>query len=156
MRILIRSTSTLALLAVLALSGCSDGTDSSAAESAAPDASAEEIADSEGGKSEEPIAMAESGWLTVGNDGAVQTTFLDADGRYRDYRNNELLAQGTWQERSDGELCFEPDAGIGACWEISTPNKNGATIATDGDGKSIEIKRVTYIAPPEDGADTGG
>lgn len=101
------------------------------------------------------LITAESGWLTIGGDGAVQTTFFDAGGRYRDLRNGALLAEGSWELREDASVCFEPDAGRGACWQIGAVDDNGTAIATDPDGKQIEIRRVTYVAPPpaEDGGD---
>lgn len=107
---------------------------------------AEDSGESGGG---DEFALTETGWLTIGSDGSVQTTFFDANGRYRDLVNGELVAEGGWQRRPDGTLCFEPDAGRGACWETGQPDENGTAIATDGDGKRIEIRRVTYI-PLED------
>ena len=95
------------------------------------------------------VPMAATGWLSIGGDGAVQTTFFAADGRYRDWRNGAQLASGNWTKRSDGRICFEPDAGLGDCWEIDPPDKNGEAIATDSEGKSIAIRQVTYIAPAE-------
>ncbi len=149
---------TVLALAGLALASCeapdeSGGSGSSAAGS--PAAAAGESASAEGsgadGESEEEasagLVFTESGWLTVGADGGVQTTFIDAGGRYRDLRNGEQVAEGKWQERPDGSLCFEPDAGFGACWEIEPLEDDGTAIAVNGEGKRIEIKRVSYIGP---------
>ncbi|MHA7820848.1 MAG: hypothetical protein ACX930_14470 [Erythrobacter sp.] len=140
---------TFAFVAALALAGCT------AAEEEGSSGGGD--AGSEAGATPEPtptrdtdIAVSESGWLTVGTDGAVQTTFFDADGRYRDLRNGELFGEGNWQQRPDGKVCFEPDSGRGACWETDAADENGEANATDGDGKTITIKRITYVAPPED------
>lgn len=129
---------TLVLAAISACSAGDGGEDGSAEE--ASSGGAEESGD-------QTIAMAGTGWLTVGTDGAVQTTFIDADGRYRDLRNGTLLAEGNWQQRPDGAVCFEPDAGIGECWTTSATSDDGTIVATDGDGKRIEITQVTYIPP---------
>ena len=143
-------------LATLALVACSpEQADPSSAtpaeEVASTDAPADDSSDGSESQGENAdITFVESGWLTVGTDGAVQTTFFDAGGRYRDYRNGDLFASGTWQQRPDGRLCFEPESGRGACWSFSKPDENGDVTATNADGKAIEIKRVTYVAPTED------
>lgn len=121
----------------------------------APSAEGDESAEAEtdGGESANPsasvsaLSVAETGWLTVGQDGAVQTTFFDGDGRYRDLRNGAELAGGQWEQRADGTICFEPDAGLGACWQTGAADDNGTIVATNSDGKSIAIKQVTYAAP---------
>ena len=92
--------------------------------------------------------MASTAWLTVGTDGAVQTTLIDAEGRYRDMRNGELFGEGTWQQRPNGTICFEPETGVGACWETETTGDDGTLKAVNGDDRRIELKRVTYT-PPE-------
>ena len=135
----------LALAALLALSACEGGAEGGVGDTAATaaDPSATPTANS----SSADIVSAESGWLTVGKDGAVQTTFFDTGGRYRDLRNGELFAEGSWEKRPDGRVCFEPDDGLGACWETSSADENGDAMATNDDGKTIAIRRITYIAP---------
>lgn len=138
-----RNFALLAVSPALALAACSpasDGADASEADAASGEAAAQ---------APSALPLSESGWLTVGSDGAVQTTFFDANGRYRDLRNGVELAGGSWEQRTDGTICFEPDAGLGACWETMAPDENGTAIATNADGKSIAIKQVTYIAPPQ-------
>ena len=148
------SAALLLALAALSLSACEAQTgdesggladNAPAAETAAPEAD-------EDGRESADIATAESGWLTVGIDGAVQTTFLDSGGRYRDFRNGELNAEGGWHRRPDGRLCFEPDEGLPACWQIE-PSDTGANgdseaIAEDEDGKRVVIRRISYVGPP--------
>ncbi len=134
------------VLSALSLGACAEEAGNGSSDSADTSDTAEQASDATG--SSDTLAVAETGWLTIGSDGAVQTTFFDTGGRYRDLRNGTLLSQGNWQQRPDGELCFEPDAGLGACWTTSSEEDGGTVIATNGDGKRIEIKRVTYIAPP--------
>ena len=141
-------TSAICLAAALGLAACGNGAGDSAPEPA-PDASGE----TQSANGSEAIAVSETGWLTVGADGAVQTTFFDPDGGYRDYRNGELTFEGRWEQRPDGTLCFEPESGLGQCWETDASASDGTVTATNTDGTSIEIKRITYSAPPEsDGA----
>ncbi|MGJ8598287.1 hypothetical protein, partial [Sulfitobacter sp.] len=131
MHIQTRTLALFAAVAALALTACDDGsqtgstgsdTDSSAAEASSEDGSGN---GAEAASAREPIAMGGTGWLTIGNDGAVQTTFLDSDGRFRDFRNGELLAEGNWERMPDERLCFEPDAGRGDCWEVEAPDADG-------------------------------
>ena len=151
----------IAALAALTVSACA--AEPSGDSSGGAEASESGSDNSQSARLGQDVAISETGWLTVGSDGAVQTTFFDAGGRYRDLRNGALLAQGMWEQRPDGTVCFEPDAGLGACWETGSEDETGTVIATNGDGKRIEIKRVTYLAPPapeadeavEEGADSG-
>ena len=105
----------------------------------------------------ERIVMAETAWLSVSQDGAVFTTFLDPDGRYRDLRNGEPAFEGAWAENPDGELCFTPDSGLGGCWRTGAPDDDGTMRARDDRGRDIVLKRITYLPPPapedEQGAD---
>lgn len=140
------------LAAALAVSACAAGGEDT---SAPADAEAPAV-DKEPETQGRDISFSETAWLTVGTDGAVQTTFFDADGRYRDLRNGALTAQGGWERRGDGMLCFEPDTGSGACWDTGPVDDKGEAIATDTAGMRIVIKRVAYIAPAaSDAADAG-
>jgi len=142
-----RSLAIAPFLAALALTGCEADTETG---SGVADPASESAAD-DAAEPSEMLVVAETGWLTIGNDGAVQTTFFDPNGRYRDLRNNSQVAAGDWQQRADGSLCFTPDGwpegAPETCWETGAPESDGSVIATDGAGKSISIKRVTYIAP---------
>ncbi|MEM7779518.1 MAG: hypothetical protein AAF697_03890 [Pseudomonadota bacterium] len=132
--------------AFLLVTGCTQSSDDE--DTGAGDAEAS--ASSASGTSSSTISVSGTGWLTVGSDGAVQTTFFDVDGRYRDLRNGSLFAGGTWEQRGDGTICFEPDAGLGACWKPGSADENGTAIATNSESKSIAIKQVTFIAAPAD------
>jgi len=141
----------IAPLAILALAACAPAEDeggeaetSDTVSDATPDNAAQG----------EPMLMADTGWLSVGDDGAVQTTFLDTAGRYRDFRNGVAADTGDWEQRPDGSLCFSPDAGDGGCWTPESPDKDGSLIVTNAGGKRVEIKRITYTAPsPNDSSD---
>ena len=132
--------------AVLALHGCE-----APADPATETAMEEQTAESEQ-QSDTPRELPDfnrSAWLTIGADGAVQTTFLDAEGRYRDLRNGTLVAGGGWEERPEGTVCFEPDTGRGECWEITATEDDGTLIATNAQDKRVQLKQVAY-APPAD------
>lgn len=147
-------------LAITILSACSEGTGngsgsgSGSGSSNASSVDAKAVADEEKENDSRAIPMTETGWLSVGRDGSVQTTFFDSGGRYRDFRNGELWGEGGWEQRPDGSVCFEPDTGAGACWETGEPEEDGSIIITDEDGAKVEIQRVTYIAP-ETGDEAG-
>ncbi|MEM6856917.1 MAG: hypothetical protein AAF559_03525 [Pseudomonadota bacterium] len=130
-------------MAILLISGCSA---SSSPEEAEPPPEP----DSASGTSElsaESLVMAETAWLSVSEEGVVYTTFLDPDGRYRDVRDGEIAYQGTWEQNASSELCFSPDTGIGACWEHGAPGLDGVMRATNRAGRSVEVKRISYIPP---------
>lgn len=146
-----------AALTVAFLAGCSEpqgGAGDQSAPVVAPelsDTSPSEDADGGNGESgAEQLAIEGTAWLTIGGDGSVQTTFLDPEGRYRDLRDGVPLAEGSWLRDPDGRLCFEPDAGRGACWTFGDIGEDGEAIATDGEGKTIAIKRVAYRPPESD------
>ncbi|MGB3710234.1 MAG: hypothetical protein WA985_00940 [Erythrobacter sp.] len=103
----------------------------------------------------EAFVIADTGWLTIGTDGAVQTTYFDADGRYRDLRNGEPAGEGAWRRGPEGRVCFVPDAGRGACWTTEDVDDEGEATATDGEGRTIAIRRIAYL-PPEDEDGEGG
>lgn len=149
------STSLLTASIAFLLAACSAGSDGTGADTGDAGAGGDAGSDTGGEQSGGPVAVAGTAWLTVGTDGAVQTTFLDAGGRYRDFRNGEPLFEGTWEQRPEGSVCFQPDNGVGACWELGRPESDGTLIATNGEDRRIEIKRITYTAPPSDD-ETGG
>jgi hypothetical protein len=140
---------TLCLGAIgLLLAGCA--AQDSATES--PDESAEGAAE-ESALSAQSVAMAKTAWLSVSKDGDVFTTYLDADGRYRDLREGAITNSGTWEQNEDGELCFKPDSGLIVCWAHGRPGLNGVMRATNASGRAIEVKKVSY-RPPENPGQT--
>ncbi|MGB3469232.1 MAG: hypothetical protein WBA51_00235 [Erythrobacter sp.] len=133
----------LAALGALSLAACAPegGSDSSDAAASSDEGSDESAAPPE------RLAMAETAWLSVSRDGAVFTTYLDRDGRYRDLRAGAVAFAGTWEQNAEGRICFEPDAGNRACWEHGAPDKSGSVRMTASDGRAIIVKRVTYTMP---------
>ena len=113
-----------------------------------PSGGGKDAASSSGELSAESLVMAETAWLSVSADGAVYTTFLDPDGRYRDMRDGEIAFAGNWEQNASGRLCFAPDQGKAACWAHGSPGLNGEMRATNEDGYAIEVKRITYTPPP--------
>lgn len=134
-----------AALSICLLAGCApEG-------GGAENSSEEEAGDTQEGPSEdanEALLMADTAWLSVGSDGSVQTTFLDADGQYRDFRNGVAADTGSWESRLDGSLCLTPAVGRGDCWTSEKLEDDGSTILTSAGGKRVEIKQITYTAPP--------
>lgn len=136
------------LLAALALGliGC-EGSNPAPAQTPA-DAQGETAGNGEADRKER-ISMSETAWLTVSSEGFVHTTFIDADGSYRDYRQGTLLFTGDWRENPEGELCFSPEEGAGECWSFTRPEKDGTMRIRDGDGREIMLKRITYTPPAD-------
>ena len=136
-------------LAMLLLPACSgeSGADASGLPSGEETGAAGEL-------SAESLVMAETAWLSVSADGAVYTTFLDPDGRYRDLRDGEIVFAGNWEQNASGRLCFAPDQGKLACWSHGSPGLNGEMRATNEEGYAIEVKRITYTPSPEPDAES--
>lgn len=141
---MIKPFSLTAFLVCLCVSACAPADEgaSGAGEEEAPEAQDTALA-----SANEAVLVANSAWLSVGEDGSVLTTFLDPDGRYRDGRNGTMTDAGRWEQRPSGEICFIPDAGTGDCWTAASLQDDGSTIVTGRDGKRVEIKRITYSAP---------
>ena len=137
----VRNHAFLALALSALVAGCA-GEETAEAEPATTSDAAPDTA-----SSSENMEMAQTAWLTVSEDGEVFTTYLDADGRYRDKRRGEIVYGGTWEQSGSDELCFTPDAGTGGCWTHKSPGLDGVMRATDADGRAIEVKKVTYTAP---------
>ena len=138
----------LAVAAIAALAACAP------AEEAASDPAAEPQSAGEAGVVEttpKNLTLAETAWRASGEDGAVFTTYLDADGTYRDHKNGEPLQDGEWEEVSQGRICFTPakDETSGECWALEKPDAEGVMRATNDAEKVIELRRVTYVAPQE-------
>ncbi|MEO0588923.1 MAG: hypothetical protein AAFZ11_00035 [Pseudomonadota bacterium] len=127
-------------MAILLITGCSAASSPDEAEPASDPSSPSDASE----LSAESLVMAETAWLSVSEEGAVYTTFLDPDGRYRDLRDGQIVHTGSWQQNASSELCFSPDNGTGACWEHGSPGLDGVMRATNRAGRSIEVKRITY------------
>lgn len=140
---------------VLVLAGCNAPADQPAEEStpaaeATAEADAAEAAESpEATPTPEELALVNTAWRVTGEDGAIYTTFFDAEGAYRDTKNGDPWADGAWERLADGRLCFEPsDEGrTGACWTLGKHKKDGTMRVTDDSGREVLLQQVTYLAP---------
>ena len=100
-----------------------------------------------------PDAFSATAWRALAADGARYTTYLDADGTYRDLRNGDPWQTGTWDHVDSPQgrlLCFTPDHdnGVERCWEPGRMSE-GTMRAESETGLSIELERVEYSRPPE-------
>ena len=101
-----------------------------------------------------PEVFVATAWRAVAADGARYTTYLDADGTYRDLRNGDPWQTGSWryseEEGSGKRLCLRPDDenGVERCWEPDRM-RNGVMRAENDAGTVIELESVTYALPVE-------
>jgi hypothetical protein len=100
-----------------------------------------------------PTSFAATAWLSEADDGARYTTFLDADGTYRDLRNGDPWQTGSWtyNDAGDGRLCFTPDAknGVQRCWLPDSMNGEAMDVIGGTDSRRVELQPVDYTPPPE-------
>lgn len=144
----------LAAPAAFALSACTPESESGG-EATAPSEPSEAAQPEE---TTSDLTLAESGWLVVGEDGAVYTTMLDPDGTYRDFRNGEALQSGEWEKRQADEVCFVPsDNGkAGDCWTLGSLERDNTVRATDSEDRPVELRKISYVGPGEgDGEEDG-
>lgn len=101
-----------------------------------------------------PSEFNRTAWRITSDDGARYTTYLDENGRYRDFRNGDPWQEGTWETDSEDRLCFLPDEEGAAlsCWTPDRMDGNDAMIASGQGGTRIKLQQVDYIPPAE--ADT--
>ena len=138
-----------------ALTACSSSNDSAASDSNAPqDASASATNSSSG--TPLPSDFTGTAWRVDGTDGARYTTYLDPEGRYRDWRDGQPWATGTWENGDDGSLCFTPDGDnvLRRCWQPNSMTADGTMTATAEDGHQIELTQVDYSPPPPSASST--
>lgn len=135
-----------ALIATIALAACAE--EQGTGGEGAPASESTNEANSDNGTS---LTLAESGWLVVGEDGAVYTTMLDPDGSYRDFRNGDPLQSGEWEKRESGELCFIPseDGKAGDCWTLGQLERDNTVRATDSEDRPVELRKISYVGPGE-------
>ena len=126
-----------------------------AADESSASSSDAEAASNDDDASDEAMVLRSSAWRVTGEDGAIYTTFFDADGLYRDMKNGEAWADGAWERLGDGRVCFSPsDEGrAGACWSLGRESREGTMRVTSDDGREVELQRVTYIAPIDEPTD---
>ena len=131
---------------VLAMAGCSP-------RSSAPDEgnTANTGASESAPASDAPLPSDFTGtaWRSDGTDGARYTTYIDAQGRYRDWRDGQPWASGTWENSGNGAVCFTPDGDnvLRRCWQPDKMTADGTMTATAEDGHKIELTEVDYSPP---------
>lgn len=146
---MLRKTSLIPFSALaLGLAACSD------AEQVASEAASGQAANSETSAepgAELPADYIQTAWRVIAEDGARYTTYLDANGRYRDLRNGDPYQEGDWESDSEERLCFLPDAENGArrCWAPERMGSDGEMIASGPGGREIALQRVDYAPPAE-------
>ena len=131
-----------------AVDASSEAADENKGESSASPSDAAAAANDDAA-SEEDMVLPSSAWRVTGEDGAIYTTFFDADGLYRDMKNGDAWADGAWERLGDGRVCFTPseESRAGACWSLGRESREGTMRVTSDDGREVELQRVTYIAP---------
>lgn len=107
-----------------------------------------------------PQTFSGTAWRSTAEDGARYTTYLDADGTYRDIRNGDPWQSGSWSYRDGGkepELCFTPDAenAVERCWKPGRMS-DGTMRAESDAGREIELERVDYFPPAAEDLDKTG
>lgn len=102
-----------------------------------------------------PEEFAQTGWRVRDDEGAIYTTFLDDEGRYRDVRNGDPWQEGAWDFDEDQRLCFSPDDENGSevCWRPDRMDDPDHMIVTSQSGKRVKLERVDYSPPDTDEAD---
>ena len=145
-RLPLRSTLSAAAAALL-LAGCS-GSSSTALPGAGSSAPAT-AGTTDTSSAPLPSDFTGTAWRVDGTDGARYTTYLDPQGRYRDWRDGQPWATGTWENGSDGSLCFTPDGDnvLRRCWQPDSMTADGTMTATAEDGHQIELTDVDYSPP---------
>ena len=97
-----------------------------------------------------PTQFQRTAWRATSEEGARYTTYINADGTYRDLRNGDPYQTGTWRFGTAKELCFTPDetGHIGACWKPGFLD-NGVLPMTREDGHRIEVTQIQYLSPDQ-------
>lgn len=138
------------VVAALALAGCSPQAEDPAE---APEEPGAEASATPTGQPA-PDVFAATAWRAVAEDGARYTTYLDAEGTYRDFRNGDLWQEGAWTHAEGEEqrlLCFTPDDenGVERCWEPGRMVDDTMKVSEPA-GLTIELERVEYLPPAEE------
>jgi hypothetical protein len=131
----------IALTAALALAGCGERAETTAADAGATTAAATT------GEAPSPAANQPATGDMAGRyeitfaDGKVMTETINADGSYVDLMDGEET-RGRW--RMDGaKSCFDP-AGAAAeeCYTASAPGADGSFTVTGADGSKATVRKI--------------
>lgn len=104
-----------------------------------------------------PQSFAGTAWRAQGEDGSLYTTYIDADGTYRDLRNGDPWQTGKWTYDLAGEnrLCFTPDDENGAerCWRPERMHGAALDVIGGVEARRVELEPVEYAAADVEGQD---
>ena len=143
----------IAALTLVGLTGCTEPVEQPEQQAVGPGAPVSEATQEvdDGPPAELPAEFARTAWRAVATDGARYTTYLDEDGRYRDFRNGDPWQQGSWETNSEERLCFLPDdeGAVLRCWHPDRMQGADRLIATSDNGMRIRLERADY-SPPAD------
>ena len=91
-----------------------------------------------------PVEESMAGTYEFEMDGTPTTAVLMDDGTYSDTQNGEVIEAGTWQERDDGKVCFDPegDDTPDTCFTIGETAADGTFVATPDEGEPLTIRKV--------------
>ena len=87
------------------------------------------------------VHFAAQGWRVFG----VDRTAFGTDGTFSDYFQGRLRRTGTYEQRTNGQLCFTYDSGATTeCWTMDgPPNEDGWANSTRiSDGLTIRARPI--------------
>lgn len=157
--------SLLLLAFAVGLTGCTPPADDTPAadvieEPAATDTIVAEEAEASPTTAAAPSSYGNTAWRSTAENGALFATYLDAGGTYRELRNGDPYQTGSWTYGDDGQLCLVPDGENtrGGCWTPQRMSEDGKLILANDAGERIELTRITYEPPVDDGGgeESGG
>ena len=100
-------------------------------------------------ESDEPVveetAETMAGTYEYEMDGKPTIAVLTADGIYSDTQDGEIVESGTWEEREDGKVCFDPagEDTPATCFTVGETDPDGTFVATPDEGEPLTIRKVS-------------
>lgn len=145
------------LILVLAFAACSPAPEQDAATQVAAAETEEPEPEPSPTTSPAPDDFTNTAWRSTAENGALFVTYLDEGGTYRDLRNGDPYQTGTWEYADDGQLCLTPEAddAQGGCWEPERMRDGDMLTLTSGE-RRIQVRRITYEPPAEEGQEAEG
>ena len=143
MRIVMTS---LAVLALVACNRPADTTENVAEENMAMDANA---ADANAMAAPAGFQLNETSWEFT-EDGKAMVETVDAGGNYVTWSGSEHIDHGT-AVMKDGKACFTSAMNKDGedCWTVQPTEIGQSLDATSDKGKKLTVKRVAYVAVPD-------